>query len=69
MSEKEHDKDAPKNLKNDLDIEKENGYFPSYVVSGPIVTYKQRVPYSHALDAPFPYKKDKRRDDIWETFK
>ena len=38
-------------------------------MSDPVGTYKPKVPYSQALDAPFPSRKDKQREDILETFK
>jgi len=70
VSEKEHDKEERlKTIESDLDTEKENDPSPCPFVSDPTMTYKPRVPYPHALDAPFPYKKDKQRDDILETFK
>jgi len=34
-----------------------------------IGTYKPKVPYPQALDAPFPSRKDKHREGILETFK
>ena len=45
VSEKEHDKEKQlKTIKNDLETGKENDPSPSPVASGPIVTYKPRVP-------------------------
>jgi len=70
VGEKEHNKEErPETLESDLEIEKENDLSSSPVVSDPIVLYKPRAPYPQALDAPFPSKKDKQRDDILETFK
>ena len=70
VSEKEHDKEERlKTMESDLEIKKQNNLSPSPVVSNPTRTYKTRVLYSQALDAPFPSKKDKQRDDILETFK
>jgi len=70
VGEKERDKEErPETLESDLEIEKENDPSSSPVVSDPIILYKPRVPYPQALDAPFPSKKDKQRDDILETFK
>jgi len=70
VSEKKHDKDEGlKTMESDHKIDKENDPSPSAVVSDPIVMYELRVPYPQALDAPFPFKKDKQRDDILETFK
>jgi len=42
---------------------------PSPAISDTIMTYKPVVPYLQALDALFSYEKDKKRDDILETFK
>ena len=70
VDKKEYDKEErPETLESDLEIEKENDLSSSPVVSDPIVLYKPRVPYPQALDAPFPSKKYKQRDDILETFK
>ena len=70
MSEKEHDKKQRlKTLERDLESEKENDPSPSSVVFDSSMTYKPRVPYPQALDAPFPSRKDQQRDDILETFK
>ena len=70
MGEKEHNKEErPETLERDLEIEKEKDLSSSPVVSDPIVLYKPRVPYPEVLDAPFPSKKYKQRDDILETFK
>ena len=70
VSEKKHDKDERlETIESDIEIEKENDPSPSSVMSNPIVTYEPRVPYPQALDAPFPSKKNKQRDDILETFK
>jgi len=68
VSEKEHDKKGLKTLESDLDSEKENDPSPSPVVFNSSVTYKSRVSYPQTLDAPFPSRKDKKRDDILETF-
>ena len=60
VSEKEHDKEERvKTIGSDFEIKNENDPFPSPVVSGPIVTYKPRVLYPQALDAPIPSKMDK----------
>ena len=70
VSEKKHDKDErPKTMESDLEITKENDPSSSPIVSDRTVTYEPRDPYPQALDAPFPSKKDKQRDDILETFK
>ena len=70
VSEKEHDKkERLKTLESDLESEKKNDPSPSPAVFDSSVTYKPRVPYPQALDAPCPYRKDKQRDDILETFK
>jgi len=70
VSEKEHDKkERLKTLESDLEFEKENDPFLSPVVFDSSLTYKQRVPYPQALNAPFPSRKDKQRDDILKTFK
>jgi len=59
VNEKEYDKkEAPKTIESDLEIGKENDSSPS-IVSNPIVTYKPRVLYPQALDAPIPSKMDK----------
>jgi len=42
---------------------------PSSLVSNPIVTFKLKVSYPQALEAPFPSKKDKQRYDIVESSK
>jgi len=68
VSEKKHDKEKRlKSIENDLEIERENDPFPS-IVSDPTMTFKLRVLYDQPLDASFPSKKDKLRDDILETF-
>ena len=70
VSEKEHDKkERLKTLESNLESEKEKDPSPSPVVFDSFVTYKPRVPCPQALDAPFPSRKDKQRDDILETFK
>jgi len=62
-------KESLKILESDLESEKENDPSPSSVVLDSSMTYKPRVPYRQALDAPFPSRKDKQVDDILETFK
>jgi len=70
VSVKEHDtEERLKTIESDFESKKENDPSPSSVVSDPSVTYKPRVPYPQALNAPFPSKKEKQRDDILETFK
>ena len=70
VSEKKHDKDErTKTMESDLEIAKENHPSPSPIMSDHTVTCEPKVPYPQALDAPFPSKKDKQRDDILETFK
>ena len=70
VSEKEHGKEERlKTMESDLESEKENKSSPSPVVLDPTMTYKPRIPYLQALDASFPSKKDKQRDDILVTFK
>jgi len=70
VSQEEHDKkERLKTLESDLKFEKENEPSLSPVVFDSSVTYKPRVPCPQALDAPFPSRKDKQRDDILETFK
>ena len=65
VSEKKHDKkERLKTIESDFESEKENVASPSLVVFDSIVTYKPRVPYPQTLDASFPSKKDKQRDDI-----
>lgn len=61
VSEKEHDREEKlKIMKSDLEFEKENDPSPSPIVSNPTMTYKSRVSYPQALDAPFPSRKDKQ---------
>ena len=70
VSDKEHDKDERlKTIENDLEIEKENDPSLAPLCLNPPVTYKLRVPHPQTLNASFPSKKDKQRDDIFETFK
>ena len=70
VNEKEHDKEKRlKTTESDIEFKKDNDSSPSPIVSHPIVAYKPRVSYSQALDAPFPSKKYKQRDDILDTFK
>ena len=60
MSKKEHDKEKRlKSMESDL-----NNPSPSPDMSDPNLTYKPRVPYPQTLDAPFPSKKDKQKDNI-----
>jgi len=56
-------------IENDLEIAK--GSDPSFspIMFDPLITYKPRISYPQALNAPFPSKKYKQRDDILETFK
>jgi len=65
-----HDKEEGlKSIMSDREIVKENNSSCSPIVYDSIVMCKLRVPHPQALDAPFPFKKDKQRDDILETFK
>ena len=59
----EHDK-IPKIIENDHEIDKEDDSSTSPIESTIIVTYKPRSPYPQTLDAPFPSKKAKQRDDM-----
>ena len=52
-----------------LSLRKENEPSSSPIVFDPAVTYRPRLPYPQALDAPFPSTEDKQQDDILETFK
>jgi len=70
VAKKEHNKDeGSKTIKSNLETKKENDPSPSLIMSDPTVTYKPRVSYPQTLEAPFPSRKDKYRDDILETFK
>ena len=57
-----------KTIESGLKTKKQNDSSPFPTVSDLIVTYKTRIPCPQALDAPFPFKKDKQRDDIIMTF-
>ena len=54
---------------SNLESKRKNDPSPSPIVSDHTVTYKPRVPCTQTLDAPFPSRKGKQRDDILETFK
>ena len=68
VSEKKHDnKERPKTNETECEIESDSP--PSSNVFDPVGTYKPRVLYPQALDAHFPFRKDKHKQDILETFK
>jgi len=68
VSEKKYDKEERART-NETDCQIESDSSPSSNVSDPVRPYKPGVPYLQALDAPFPSKKDKQRENILEIFK
>ena len=68
VSEKKYDK-KKRSKTNETDCEIESDLSPSSNVFGPVMTSRARVPYHQALDAPFPTRKDRQREDILEAFR
>ena len=68
VSEKKHDK--KERLKtNEIDYEIESDSHSPLMCLTPLGHTNQVVPYPQALDAPFPFRKDKHGEDMLKTFK